>query len=129
MTPPKRNYYSKFVFSLKAILPELEEDALQVKEDLASKGTKVDQEEIIIAWVLYQLERHLYLHLQLQGQHAATHRLQSLIGNAYFHRHEVERDLLLSQIRPILSREGEVAYLDRTCNAEIRLPDLRLNFL
>jgi hypothetical protein len=129
MTPPKRTYYSKFVFSLKAILPDLEDDAAQVKEELANKGQEIDEESIIIAWVMFQLERHLYLHLQLEGQHANTHRLQSLIGNAFFYRHEVARDLLLSQIRPTLSREGSVVYLDRLCNAEIRLPDLRLNFL
>lgn len=129
MTTRRPTYYSKFVFSLKAILPDLEEDARQVKDDLAKKGQVVEEEAIIIAWVLYQLERHLYLHLQSQGQHANTNRLLLLIGQPFFYRHVAARELLLSQIRPTLTHRGSMPYSDLVCKAEIRLPDLRLDFL
>jgi len=129
MIPPKRTYYSKFVFSLKAILPDLEDDVRLVKEDLAKQGHRVTDEQIISAWVMFQLERHLYLHLRCQGQHAETYRLLAIIGTPFFYRHESARELLLAQIRPTLTHHESVPYTDRVCSVEIRLPDLQLNFL
>lgn len=129
MTPPKRTYYSKFVFSLKAIIPDLEEDVRLVKDDLAKNGHEVTEEQILSAWVMFQLERYLYLNIQSQGQHADTYRLLALIGRSFFHKQPMARELLLSQIRPTLTFRESVPYTDRICMAEIRLPDLHLKFL
>lgn len=129
MTPSKRTYHTKFVFTLKAILPDLEGDARLVREDLAKQGYKVSEGEVLMAWVIYLLERHLFLHLEMNADHARAQNLIRLIGPRFFHQHPHARDLLLAQIRPVLTHRESVPYTDRICRPLVRLPDLQLHFL
>lgn len=129
MTPTPRTFFTKFVFSLKVIIPDLESDALIVKENLAKNGHVVSIEDIYTSWVMFQLERHLFLTIETEGQYLDAQRLFRLIDKRFFHQHATARDLLLAQIRPALTYRETVPYTERICKVEIRHPDLHLHFL
>lgn len=130
MTPPaNRTYHTKFVFSLAPILPDLEDDARTIARNLRASAVDVKVNEIIEAWVMYQLERHLHLNLEMSPQRVEAHQLSRLLPASFLQNHIPLRDLLIGQIEPVLVRSGQCPYVERYCRVEIRLPDLRLNFL
>ena len=117
------------MFSLAPILPDLHEDARKVTRELERAGIKVTVSQVIITWVMFQLERYLYLNLEMSPQRIDAHRLSILLPAAFLHSHMDLRDLLIAQIQPVLIRGKESPYTERFCRVEIRLPDLQMHFL
>lgn len=130
MTPKHRPaYHTRFVFSLAPILPQLQPEALELSEQLTRRGHTASAEQIIVAWVMFQLERHLYLNLEMAPQRIEAHRLTLFIPPTFLQNHHDVRDLLISQIWPVLSRDGNTPYTERYCRVEVRLPDMWMHFL
>lgn len=125
----RRTYHTKFIFSLASILPDLEGEVQSVQVQLVSQGVTVDEESIVALWVGYQLERHLYLNMEMDGQRASLLRFSHLIDPRFLHHNVLARVLLLDQVRPVLTYGEKVPYTDRICRVEVRLPDLHLYFL
>ncbi len=127
MHPPA--YHAKFVFSLAPILPDLRAEAKALSEELARRGQTATADQIVVAWVMFQLERHLYLHLEMAPQRVEAHRLTLFLPASFLQSHHGARDLLISQIMPVLSRDGTIPYTERYCRVEVRLPDMWMHFL
>lgn len=125
----RKTYHTKFIFSIASILPDLEPDVQAVREALASQGVSADEELLVAAWVTYQLERHLFLNIQAGEQRGLVLEFNHLIDPRFFHSNVVARDLMLSQMRPVLTHRETVPYTDRICLVQVRLPDVDLYFL
>lgn len=123
-------FHTRFVFSLAPILPDLQDDARSVAKQLSRDASEtVTTEDVLIAWVMFQLERHLFLNLEMSPQRIRAHRLTLHIPPPFLHNFAEQRDLLIAQIQPVLLRGHESPYTERFCRVEIRLPDLKLYFL
>ena len=129
MTPKQKTYHNQFVFSLAPILPDLESDVRRLQKELAGQGHSFSHDDLVATWVMYQLERHLHLTLEFSDQRAMAQRLAWAVDEPFFHNHAVPRDLLISQILPLLTHRETVPYTDRICRVSTRLPDLHIRFL
>jgi len=124
-----RRFSSGLIFSLSPILPDLEQEVKAAHTELDLLDFEVKEEDLIAAWSMYQLERHAHLALEFNTQKEITSFIISLIGKRFFDSQAPARDLLLSQVLPVLSLNGEVPYTERICRVWTRLPDLHLQFL
>lgn len=131
MTPTNRtSFYSQFVFSLTPLLDYIwtaaEDVALEVTQ---RRATEISAKQVIAAWVVYQLERHLYLSLEVDTGVLRAMQLLPEIPRSFLDNNHIARDVLLSQIQPLLTRGDSIPYIERMCRVTIRLPDLTLRFL
>lgn len=122
-------YYTKFVFTLKAILPDLEDDVRVAQLDLARRGTDVDSLLIVAAWVVHQLERYLYLTLEMSDSRVQLMDLSDQLGDRFLRSNPDARDLLFQQITPALTVGESIPYTDRICRVIFHHLDMTLYFL
>ncbi len=125
----QKTFYHKFVFSIRPIYDDLVDTLQGVQLDLAFRGQEVDLDDLICAWVMYQLERHLYLNIEVSGQRARSLEVAARLDPRFFHTHPQLRDQLLSQVRPALTYRESVPYTERICQIQIRQHDLLMHFL
>lgn len=126
---PSHTYYTKFVFTLKAILPDLEDDVRVAQLDLARRGTDVDSLLIVAAWVVHQLERYLYLTLEMSDSRVQLMDLSDQLGDRFLRSNPDARDLLFQQITPALTVGESIPYTDRICRVIFHHLDMTLYFL
>lgn len=131
MTPTNRtSFYSQFVFSLTPFLdylwPEAENIALEVTQ---RRATEISAAQVVAAWVVYQIERHLFLSLEMNEVVIESLQLAPEIPRSFLDNQRLSRDMLLSQVEPVLTRGDTIPYIERMCRVTIRLPDLILRFL
>lgn len=129
MTRKPHHYYSRFVFSLAPVLPEINEGARELKRHTPQGLEKIPEDKIVSAWVMFQLERHLYLNLEINPQRSESLLLTNLLPPGYLQGYLPQRDLLIGQIQPVLLRGEVIPYLERYCRVEIQGPDMQLQFL
>lgn len=124
-----RRFSSGFIFSLSPILSDLEQEVKATHTELDLLDFEVTDEDLITTWAMYQLERHAHLALEYNAHKEIAGYITSLIGKRFYDSQIPARDLLLSQVLPVLSLNGEVPYTERICRVWTRLPDLHLQFL
>lgn len=128
MTPP-RTFATKFVFSLLPIHDQLIDSLKTVQLDLELRGCEVVLDDLLAAWVMYQLERHLYITIQMEGQRIRVAELSHWLDGPFKYLHPELRDILFQQIRPVLTHRETIPYTERTCKVLVRHYDLTMHFL
>lgn len=124
-----RTFYNSFVFSLAPILPDLEASVSSALTELSTQPFKATEGDLVTAWVIYQLERHAHLALEYNAILEIARHLTLMTDKRFFEGNSAARDLLLSQVLPVLTCRESIPYTDRICRLWTRLPDLHLQFL
>lgn len=84
---------------------------------------------IVSAWVVHQLERYLYLTLEMSESRVQLMHLSEQLGERFLRSNQHARDLLFQQITPALTVGESIPYTDRICRVIFHHVDMTLYFL